>query len=320
MDVVEALHKIIDYNTLLKHYNFDKIRSDGEMIRACCKIHGGNNSTAFVVNNETKLWFCHTGGCGGGDAIKLVRILDECTFKEAVNKLAGIFGLDTSNMKLKKVEPKYSIKDIPVYKKPTPLTEFKVEVETKNILKFRKFLPSTIEHFGLKFVERIGLVKRNGEPYTLKDRLLFPIIQNGIQVGVSLRKIHGKDYPKWSHQPVNLPTKELLYNYDGTKDSTVIVVCEGILDVWAYHEIGVKAVATFGAHITDQQYQTLLKTGTDLVLSFDGDNAGRIARNKAVQIFRNKCTLYDVNFANGEDPENISREELKTRYANKKRI
>ena len=64
MDAVTLLIKHLDAEKLLEHYDFDRIKSDGDMIRSSCKIHGGNNPTAFVINKETCLWYCHTSDCG----------------------------------------------------------------------------------------------------------------------------------------------------------------------------------------------------------------------------------------------------------------
>lgn len=324
MNAVDVIKNNTNYEQLLHYYDFNHVRSDGYTIRSCCKIHGGSNPTAFVVNLENGLWYCHTGECGGGDVFHLVQLLDGISFKEAVVKLAMIFNIDLANATVG--SPSSQSEEAKKWMllmskiKSTPLVEYIPDIETKGIATYRKFLPSTIETFGLKYAEEITLTKRNGEKYSLKHRLVFPIMFDGIQVGVSLRRVKTNDIPKWSHQPVYIHTKDILYNYDRAKDSSFIVVVEGILDVWAYHEIGIAAVATFGAHLTDAQYRLLLKTGADIVLSYDGDAAGITASIKAYAMLMNKCRIYRVNFSVTEDPENIPREELRRRYENKQQF
>jgi DNA primase len=166
----------------------------------------------------------------------------------------------------------------------------------------------------------------------MTNRLLFPIRFKHTLLGVSLRRIKASDNPKWLHQPAHIDTRELLYNFDACENADTIVITEGIVDVWAYHELGIHAVATFGAHLTDEQYRMLMRTGADLVWSYDGDDAGRIATQKAVLgykdksgkfikgMFQNKANNFIVEFADGEDPASISREELKRRYENKRRV
>lgn len=58
--------------------------------RGPCPIHGGDNRTAFAHGDEW--WHCHTR-CGGGDVIKLVQLLRNCTFREAATWLGSFAGL-----------------------------------------------------------------------------------------------------------------------------------------------------------------------------------------------------------------------------------
>lgn len=325
MDAVSLIVQHLDVEKLLEHYDFDKIHPDGDVIRACCKLHGGNNPTAFAINRERGLWVCHTGDCGSGDVFHLVQKMEGCDFASSVRWLANFFNIDINNLQIteRKVEYIEEIKKFTKVMKSNRKKELQVFVikETvKEVAKYRKFKESTLRHFNLGYVEQVVLQKRDGEEYTLYNRLVFPIVFNNIQIGVSFRRIKNTDFPKWSHQPAHMETGNYLYNFDEAKKESVIVVCEGISDVWAYHEIGIEAVATFGAHVTDEQYKLLLKTGADLCFSYDGDEAGKLATSKAIQQFKYKANLSQVCFNEGEDPENISREELKLRYECRKKL
>ena len=50
------------------------------------------------------------------------------------------------------------------------------------------------------------------------------------------------------------------------------------------------------------------------MLSYDGDEAGRIATEKAIAMMRLTTNLKRVHFNEGEDPANLPREELLKRY------
>lgn len=322
MDAVTLLNEHIDMVKLLEHYDFDHIHVEGNMVRSCCKLHGGNNPTAFVANLENHLWFCHTGSCGGGDAYTLVERMEGIGFQDAVRWLAQFFGVDIDNLQIVERQADYMTEMkrwFTLMRKRTKKRRyeaFTIPEPIHPVAKFRDFHLDTLKHFGLGYVDSIELERRDGGKYRLNHRLLFPIVQDGIQIGVSIRRTKSSDVPKWSHQPAHIETKELLYNYDATKDGGTVVVVEGIPDVWAYYEIGVVAVATFGAHLTHEQYALLLKTGADIVLSYDGDEAGQLATVKAIEQLKNKTNLSLVSFQPGEDPENIGREELRKRYAN----
>lgn len=337
MDAISLINKHLDVEKVLLHYDFDHVNNENDVIRACCKIHGGNNPTAFAIRREDGVWVCHTGDCGAGDIYTLVQKMEGIDFPSAVRWVANFHGIDINNLQITERKTEYMeelkkfVKTMKGKKKCHELNPFEIPEQIKKVGKYRNFKEDTLVYFNLGYVDSVQLNKRNGEPYTLFHRLVFPIIFNNIQVGISFRKTKSTDFPKWSHQPANLETGELLYNYDNCKNESIITIVEGISDVWAYHEIGVPAVCTFGAHVTEEQYKLLLKTGADLCFSFDGDDAGRRATEKAILgykkdgklikgMFKYKANCSMVEFEEGEDPESISREELRKKYDNRKKL
>lgn len=326
MDAVSLLNKHIDVAKILDHYDFDHINHDGDFIRSCCKIHDGDNKSAFVIDVNNGLWFCHTGGCGGGSIYMLVQRLEECSFMSAVQRVASILSVDIENLQIIEHQERY-MDDLKKWMKmmkkrrgKAEFTQYVVDSEIVPVAKFRDFKEETLDYFKVGFVDLIDLKKRNGDGYTLRNRIFVPIWFNGLQVGASLRRTKAKDLPKWTHQPVHINTGDILYNYDNVKDKDKIVVSEGITDVWAWHEVGVDACCTFGAHLTEEQYKLLMKTGADIILAYDGDKAGREATHKARQMLRNKANIEYVVFDEGDDPESISREELSLKYDQRRRI
>lgn len=324
MDAVTALNERIDIEKLLEYYSFDVSNPDGNFVRSSCKIHGGDNPTSFVINLENGLWYCHTG-CGGGDAYTLVQKLENVSFTRAVERIAEIFDVDITSLEIleRKTQSAKEIKKwMDLMRKQTrkkEIHEYRISEEIREVLKFRDFKEETLRHFGLGYVEQVELSKKDGTPYTLRNRLVFPVRFNNLQVAISFRRVKNSDVPKWSHQPTHIDMGDYLYNFDAVQGKHIIVICEGIVDVWAYHEVGIDAVATFGSHVTSEQYKSLMKTGATLVWSFDGDEAGRNARDKAIALFKHKADQSCVEFAEDEDPASISREELLKRYENKRR-
>ena len=315
MDAVHMINERIDMVQLLEHYKFKEITINGNVARACCKLHDGDNPTSFVVNIDKKLWCCHAG-CGGGDAFSLVQQLDGVTFPIAVKTLAKLFNVDIKNMEIKKNDTeleKELKKWLGVMKKrstPIEYNNYTIQANVSSIRRLRNFTPETIKQFEVGYTEEILLFKKDGTQYPLRDRLVFPVYMNGKLLGVNLRRVKGTDEPKWSLQPRDFKYSEVLYNYDMAKNASEVVVVEGIYDVLAYYEIGVVAVACFGAHLSKSQYELLVKTGADITLSYDGDDAGLRANDTATKMLRNKVTLRKVTLPDGHDPEDISREEL----------
>lgn len=323
MDAQTLLKEHINVRQLLEHYQFERITGQG-YLRSCCKLHGGDAPTSFVINEDTGLWYCHTS-CGGGDIYTMVQRMEEVTFEQSVKWVADFFGIDIENLEIKERKDSY-LREMKAWirtmtsRKKQEIPEYFIDVPVREVKKFRTFHEDTLSHFGVGFIESINLEKSSGEMYELRNRLSLPITLNNKQVGVSLRKTKASDYPKWSHQPRAIKTSDILYNYDATRGLPSITIVEGPLDVWAYHEIGIVAVATFGAHVTDEQYKMLMRTGADLVFSFDGDDAGRDATKKARDLFRYKANLECVIFDEGQDPESIEREQLKLNYEKRVKI
>ena len=63
--------------------------------RCPCVLHGGRNPSAFSWT-ESGQWFCHTCGIGG-DRIELVKRVRGYGFREAIQFLAGLAGVDISD-------------------------------------------------------------------------------------------------------------------------------------------------------------------------------------------------------------------------------
>lgn len=320
MDATKLIADNVDIVELMEYYSFNITSVEGEFVRAVCSVHGGKNPTSFVASTESGLWFCHAG-CGGGDVFTLVELMEELKFIDAVKRLAQIFKIDIANLTIKERE-KMHIKELQNWvkvmrdrmRKDEP-KEFSFEGDAKKITKLRSFTQETLEKFNVLFVSEFECDKKDGGKYVLYDRIMIPIHnKHGVQVGVSLRRTKSADVPKWSHQPRTLKVGDMLYNYDRVIDKEIIVITEGLFDVWAFEEIGVPSVATYGASISDEQYRMLMRTSADLVFAFDGDKAGRECLNKALRRFHNKANLAYIAFDDGEDCENITREELLKRY------
>jgi DNA primase len=69
------------------------------------------------------------------------------------------------------------------------------------------------------------------------------------------------------------------------QSSSAAVVVEGYFDVLAAHQAGVSnAVASSGTALTREQVRILSRHAHTLILCFDGDDAGRVAASRAVDV------------------------------------
>jgi DNA primase len=324
MDAVSFINQHANIERVMNHYGFDRMTYEHNAIRACCKIHGGDNPSSFYADSETNLWFCHTE-CGGGDMFTLVQRMDKCSFPQAVSHVASILGIDITDMSIAErrgaheKEIRSFINTMKRMKKNPLHAPFTLGVESKRVTKYRAFKEETLAHFDLRYIKELSATSKNGKPFKVVERLCVPISQHGTIIGYSLRKTKEDFLPKWIHIPAGINASETLYNMDRYAGQEQIVVVEGMFDVWAYHEIGVFAVCTYGAHLSTHQYKLLLRSGaTTIVLSYDGDKAGREAANKAHAALRGKVRVLEVPLLEGEDPEKIERSVLHERFLSRK--
>jgi DNA primase len=320
MDALTLVNQNLDVERLLHHYDFDGISYEGTYIRACCKIHGGNHNQGFVINTETGLWYCHTGCKSGGDAFTLVQHMEGIPFAESVTWLASFTGVDIDGKVIVERKPTW-FKELQAFlkvmgKRKVQHNEYVLELNSaKKLAKYRSFESSTLEHFDVSYVEEVGLISAKGKPFVLRNRLCFPIRFRDINIAYSFRRVRNTDNPKWLHQPASFNAGEVLYNYDESVGADIVVIVEGILDVLAFHELGITAVATFGAHLTSSQLNLIFTAGVStIVVGFDGDQAGEDGAVKAKSLIGGRATVQRILFGRGDDPETISREELRRLY------
>ena len=325
MDAVSVIKNNLNIEKILEHYNIE-YKYYGDYIRCKCPIHAGKDKTAFVINDKF-LWSCHSNnGCGAGDVFTFIEKMEDVDFPKAVRILAGILELNIDNLIIAERKSDYLkevekfIKYIKSKKKKKVLGEYHVNADVTQVRSFRNFRESTLKKFELQYAKEVTLEKKEGGTFKLYERLVIPIYINNIKVGASIRKIRQKDNPKWFHTPPNIETGSILYNLDNCKNDNCIIICEGMFDVWNWYEAGFDAVCTFGAHLTEEQYRMLLRTGKDIIWCYDGDDEGLKATKKAIQMMKYKANQWVIHLPEGADPGNCTPAQLRTLYKEKERI
>ena len=328
MDAVSVIKKNMDVEHILNYYGID-FKHNGGYIRCACPIHKGDSPTAFVIS-EDFLWACHTRPeeCGVGDIFTFVEKMEDMTFPQAVDKVAQILQIDIDNLIIAERKNDY-LKEIEKFmkyikskaKSKKEIKEYTPKAEATSVKRFRNFKEETLRHFDLTYTKKIELEKKDGDTFNLYERLIVPIYVNNTKIGVSLRRVRAKDNPKWFHAPHTIQTGSILYNIDSCKEYDEIIVCEGMFDVWKWYEAGFEnAVCTFGANLTEEQYRIILRSGKDVVWSYDGDEAGIQATKKAINMLRYKANQWIIKMPDGLDPEKCEIQELRKLYEKREKI
>lgn len=122
------------------------------------------------------------------------------------------------------------------------------------------------------------------------------------------------NYPKWKNS-LNLNPQGTLYNIWYAKQylrkyHTAIIV-EGPADVWKIEQAGISlSLATFGTSLSYNQVQKLSSYSVvNLVICYDGDEAGQNAAVKVQKQYGRYFNIYNV-FTTNKDPGDLTTEEI----------
>jgi DNA primase len=149
-----------------------------------------------------------------------------------------------------------------------------------------------------------------------RDRLVFPIRdERGDVLGFGARAL-GEAKPKYLNSPDSAAyhKSSAIFGLDLARTAIVrehaAVIVEGYFDVIAAHAAGVEhTVASSGTALTREQVHSLGRIAETLILCFDGDDAGRVAATRAVDVIATEgvqariCRLP----AGAKDPDELVR-------------
>ena len=269
-----------------------------------CPFHDDNNPS-MSVNNEKQIYKCFS--CGAtGTVFKFLMDYENITFNEAVKKIADIGGIQVEIAEPKKIKDykvQHDIYDLSLKFYTNNINTPKGK-EAKEYLKKRKIDDNTIKEFeiglsldnkntlsnilkkkfDMKEILKSGLVGKNDygiyDLYT--NRIMFPLYDlNGKIVAYSGRIYKTKDNSKYinTRETEIFKKGELLYNYHRARDiarqKNQIIIMEGFMDVIRAHTIDIKnVIATMGTAVTKTQANLIKKMAKEIILCFDGDEAG----------------------------------------------
>ncbi|EGO6695720.1 DNA primase [Enterococcus faecalis] len=156
------------------------------------------------------------------------------------------------------------------------------------------------------------------------QRIMFPINDpQGNVIAFSGRLLKTADFPgdempKYLNSPETtlFNKRETLFNFDKArkeirKENTVLLF-EGFMDVIAAWQSGVKSgVASMGTSLTNEQIRCLERVAKEVVICYDGDNAGVQAINRAIQLLQEN-SHFDLSIVS--IPEKLDPDEYVRKY------
>jgi DNA primase len=312
-----------------------QLRKAGRNYVGLCPFHK-EKTPSFSVSTEKQIYYCF--GCKeGGNAVNFLMKYENQTFQEALEGLAGKYGVQ--------IEKRGGTKRATVFDALAKLTDY-YQQNLRNsqvalrYLRDRGIDDNVVSQFKIGFSERSRLrvkafVKDSGVPMDIllstgvlrvKDgetydifggRVVFPIIDaNKKVVGFGGRGPDKESFPKYINSPESsvFAKRQVLYGIDkarkyiGEKNEAVIV--EGYFDLISLYACGFRnVVATLGTSVTEEQLVRLRNYTEHVTVMLDGDEAGIRSALKLIPLF----SQLDINgsmvvLPEGHDPDSFVRE------------
>lgn len=330
-DAIEELKSQIDIVDVIGRTV--QLKRAGANYKGLCPFHN-EKTPSFIVSPQKQIFTCF-GGCGAsGDVVGFVKRYYNLEFNEAVEKLAGEYGINIQKnvhnddrekyYELNREAARLFYRNMTEEKNPGYTYMQNRGIEDKTIKKFglgyaKDSWDSLYNHFKEKGVDEkllveLGLLSvKDGRYYDkFRNRVIFPIINTaGKVIGFGGRALTAEATPKYLNSPENrvFQKKNNLYALNSTrqyigKEGTAIIV-EGYMDVISLYQSGVRNVtASLGTALTENQAKLVSRYTKNVVLSYDADAAGQKAALRGIEVLRGeKCKVKVLHVTDGKDPD-----------------
>ncbi len=288
----------------------------GKNFKALCPFHP-EKTPSFIVSPERRTWHCF--GCGeGGDIFQFIMKYENLEFPEALRFLAEKAGVTIQSISPTQQREFGILYDIHI----DAVEFFKKELDKNTgasaYLASRKLSKETIAEFGIGYapggdaltlfllkkgfdiadISRAGLAFKNQSGMyrdRFEKRIMFPIFNTtGKAVAFTGRVIPPEDdsSPKYINSPETpiFNKSRILYGFSNSKraiaETHTVFLVEGQMDFLMLWQYGIKnTAAVSGTGFTREHMETMRRIADTIVLSFDNDDAGFRALERAAELF-----------------------------------
>ncbi len=315
-----------------------KLGRKGDRYWGLCPFHT-EKTPSFSVSPGQNLFYCF--GChAGGNLFTYIMKRDGLDFPEAVRKLAERVGIQLHAPKVRQGLDRFK-KLVEVNQAAAKLFQQFLDkgdnaVRVKSYLSQRHLSEEIIQRFQVgyappawqtllnlllqkgfeqKWVKESGLVKRskNRDSYydLFRDRIIFPILDyQGNVLGFGGRAV-GDAVPKYLNSPeteIYVKRHHLFGLYQARETirrCNEVILVEGYLDCLKLHQHGIQqTVASLGTAFTREQALLLRRYAENVMVLYDGDEAGQRETLRAVDLLAEQGLNVDVlTLPEGQDPD-----------------
>lgn len=294
-----------------------------------CPFHDDTNPS-MSVSKEKQIYTCFS--CHAtGNVFTFLMNYEHKEFNQVLNDLASRVGITLNGFKVKKLSTKYDewYKIYDLANKYYQNNLLSKEGEgPRNYLRNRNIDDETVKEFEIGYslktrddltklltakghsvdlLNKIGISNEDHDIYN--SRLMFPLHDlNGKVIGFSGRIItSGKQNKYLNTKETELFKKgKLLYHYHIAKEEArvkkSIIIMEGFMDIIRASTVGIKnTVATMGTALTRDHIKEIKRLSNNIILCFDGDEAGVKATLASGESFKKEGIEVKVITLPGED-------------------
>lgn len=333
---LQELRYKIDIEDIVSSYV--SLKRHGSLFKGLCPFHN-EKTPSFTVYPETQSFYCF--GCGaGGDAVSFIKRIENIDYIDALKYLCDRYGMqmpqdgyDNSMSKKRRRVYEANRAAAKYFNSVLNSPEGKIGLD---YYKNRGLTDHTIKKFGLGYAPdkwnglmyhlkslgfsledmlAAGLIRKGkaSSKYfdTFRNRVMTPIIDvrgNVIAFGGRVLDDSKPKYINTGDTIVYKKTNELFaLNFAKDSGKSTMILCEGYMDVIAMNQAGfTNAVAGCGTALTGEQVQLISRYADEVVLAYDGDEAGQKAVQKAMRMFKNVDVKVRVpKLQYGKDPDEI---------------
>ncbi len=345
---IEEIRKSVNIIDIISEYL--PLTQRGRNYFGVCPFHD-DHSPSMSVSPDLQIYTCFS--CGAtGNVFKFIMDYENLSFMDAVKKVADKGGIDV-NLSLVKSKKIVNSEIYEIYSIARKLYQNNLNseygLEAKEYLAKRDISEEIIKEFGIGLslkkndvltnllikkefkntdIIKSGLIIQNshGLHDIYSNRIMFPLENlEGKTVGFSGRIYNTSDTSKYINTKETEIFKkgEILYNYHRAKDacrlSKTVIIMEGFMDVIRAYTIGIfNVVASMGTAITKNHALLLKKLAPNIILLFDGDEAGEKATLSCIEELANVGVIPKVvRLEENLDPDDYIRKYGKEKFLSK---
>lgn len=334
-DLVEEIRIRNDIVDVIGSYV--KLQKKGSNHLGLCPFHN-EKTPSFSVSSSKQMYHCF--GCGvGGNVFTFIMEYENYTFVEALKLLASRVGVNLPEEEYsEEAKRQSSLKNklLEINKEAAKYYYYLLRQKSgQAALKYlfdRNISEDTIKQFGLGYSNKNGddlyqylkhlgyddgILKESGlitiDRSRVYDkfwnRVMYPIMDvNNRVIGFGGR-VMGDGLPKYLNSPETklFDKSRNLYglNFARVSRKSNILICEGYMDVITLHQAGFKnAVASLGTAFTGLQANLLKRYTSEVLLTYDSDEAGIKAALRSIPILKEAgLSVKIINMKPYKDPD-----------------